>query len=308
MRFSIIVPTFNEEKDIIETLEALVSLDYPDKEILIVDDSTDSTPEVVQRYSDLGVRLIRPGGGGRCEARNKGILMATGEVLCILNADVRPEKDYLQRLVVHYQQGADYVLVASRVSNRNKLFARYVDCKARVRYRDPKLTEWTEGFSCRKEIAVQAGLFPSGYLIPICAGEDGEFGERLKKIEARKLADLSIVVDHVAPSSFQEYWRVRKGRGIGSVQIHRFLKNWSFWKIFAWNLLKTIRSIFYLVSVVPALLICWKAARFSEYGVRDLFPFLYAWMIEQAAFHTGEWQSSFQILRVERKSVHASSG
>ena len=46
MKFSIVVPTYNEENDIAGTLDALTSLDYPDKEIIVVDDSTDSTPAI----------------------------------------------------------------------------------------------------------------------------------------------------------------------------------------------------------------------------------------------------------------------
>jgi glycosyltransferase involved in cell wall biosynthesis len=47
MKFSIIIPTYNEERGIGATLEALLSLDYPDREIIVVDDSSDRTPEIV---------------------------------------------------------------------------------------------------------------------------------------------------------------------------------------------------------------------------------------------------------------------
>ena len=98
MKFSIIIPTYNEAGDIVATLEALLGLDYGDKEIIVVDDSTDQTPEIVRRYVDRGVRLIHPGGGGRCEARNIGIREAAGEVVVVLNADVRLPADFLQRV------------------------------------------------------------------------------------------------------------------------------------------------------------------------------------------------------------------
>src|SRR3990167_6012515 len=101
MKFSIIVPTYNEEKDITPTLEALSTLDYPDYEVFMVDDSTDSTPEIIERYKDRGIKLIHPGGVGRCEARNIGIKMATGEVVVILNADVQIPRDFLQKIKKH---------------------------------------------------------------------------------------------------------------------------------------------------------------------------------------------------------------
>lgn len=303
VKFSIIVPTYNEENDIAGTLEALIALEYPQKEIIVVDDSTDSTPAIVERYAGDGVRLIHPGGGGRCEARNNGILRATGDVVCILNADVRPRSDFLERLAVHYERGADYVLVASRVSNREDLFARYVDCAAHADY--PTDPSWTEGFSCRREVALEAGLFPVGFAVPIAAGEDGFFGTRLGESGARKVIDNTIVVDNVAPASFSEYWRIRKGRGAGSAQVHRFLDKWSFPRILMWNALKVVKTAIYLVTVVPALLVCHRATRHSERGSADLLPFLYAWAVEQLAFHVGEWESTFEIMAKERKLASA---
>lgn len=302
IKFSIIIPTYNEENDIAGTLEALLSLDYFDKEILVVDDSTDRTPEIVRSYALQGVRLIHPGGGGRCEARNLGIQEATGEIVCILNADVRPRADFLSRLTGHYNSGADYVLVAARISNQENLFARYVGCVSDFEYNentDPNQMEWTEGFSCRKEVAIKAGLFPVGFAVPICAGEDGFFGIGLRKSGARKVIDFSIVVDHVAPSRLVEYWRIRRGRGEGSAQVHRFLEKWPYPRLVLWNLLKTGRSLAYFILIIPALLFCWNATRYSPNKYKDCLPFFFAWSIERIAFHVGEWQMTFRMYAKE---------
>ena len=302
MKFSIIIPTYNEEHDIAATLEALLRLDYQDKEIMVVDDSTDRTPDIVRGYAGQGVRLIHPGGGGRCEARNLGIRNAAGEIVVILNADVHPRPDFLRRLAPHYEQGADYVLVSARVSNLDELFARYIGCVSDATYGsdDYDWMNWTEGFSCRKDIALKAGLFPSGFPVPIVAGEDGFFGENLSKAGGRKVVDLSVVVDHVAPGSWAGYWHSRKERGTGSAQVHRFLDKWSFSRIVAWNLLKTCRSVVYALTLAPALLFCARAARHSPRGNADLLPFLGAWIVEKVGFHLGEWRATFQIMRKEK--------
>lgn len=303
MKFSIVVPTYNEENDIAGTLDALTSLDYPDKEIIVVDDSTDSTPAVVGRYASRGVRLVRPARReGRCGARNLGIMESAGDIVVILNADVRPRRDFLRRLIPHYEQGYDYVLVNSVVANTDDLFARYVDAMAAVdESGDPSWMEWTEGFSCRREIAIRAGMFPTGFAVPICAGEDGFFGTNLKNLGARKKIDFTITVDHVAPASFAEYWQIRKGRGRGSPQIRRFLQKWPLAKIAAWAALRVVKTAVYTGLVVPVVYSVWRATRHSRRGLRDLVPFLWAWLIEQAAFHAGEWQSIFEIRRAENR-------
>lgn len=302
MKFSIVVPTYNEENDIRETIESLIRLDYPEKEILIVDDSTDGTPEIVNEYSDRGVVLIHPGGGGRCEARNLGVMSSQGEIVCILNADVRPRQDFLERLKAHYENGADYVLVKSRISNTEDLFARYVECMDDSVFSgefNPDTMDWTEGFSCRKNVAIAAGLFPVGFLLPICAGEDGYFGIGLRKQGAKKVFDFSIVVDHVAPATLNEYWRIRKGRGEGAAQMHRFIDGWPHSKLVVWNLLKIMKSAIIVGTILPLLATCARAARHSPRGMRDLLPFCYAWLVERVAFHVGEWQMASRIREKE---------
>ncbi len=302
MKFDIVIPTYNEERDIAGTLDGLLAIDYPDKEIIVIDDSTDTTPAIVHRYEDRGVRLIRPSKReGRCGARNIGILEASGDVVVILNADVRPRPDFLRRLAPYYEKGYDYVLVNSKVANTGELFARYVDAMSAANQSgDPSWMEWTEGFSCRRELAIRAGLFPTGFPVPICAGEDGFFGANLRKLGARKKIDFSITVDHVAPGTFAEYWHIRKGRGKGSPQVRRFLQRWSMGRIASRAVLRVARTVLYVALVIPAVSIVWRACRQSEKGSRDLLPFLWAWLIEQIAFHVGEWESVIEISRAER--------
>jgi glycosyltransferase involved in cell wall biosynthesis len=303
MKFSIVIPTYNEEKDIGATLDDLISLDWPDYEIIVVDDSIDRTPEIVATYFNMGVRLIVPEvRNGRCGARNLGIQSALGEIVIILNADVHLPKNFLRLISIHYQNGADYVLVRSVVENIENLFARYIECTSLHYFYDsePEKMEWTEGFSCRRQIAMAVGLFPDGYPVPLCAGEDGVFGDNLRKIGAMKLVDLSIVCTHIAPSAFIEYWHIRKGRGMGSPQIRRFIEGWSFPRIIARATLRIMRTILMIVSFVPMLWINYAYSKKSPMGFRDILPFCWAWSIEQVAFSVGEWSSIFEIWHAEK--------
>lgn len=304
MKFSIVVPTYNEEHDIGKTLESLVNLDWPDFEVLVVDDSTDNTPNIVKTFSDRGVKLIRPAKReGRCGARNLGILQATGEVVVILNADTHLPKNFFHLLTPHYEAGADYVLVSSVVENMEDLFARYVECVGKVMFynRDPSNIEWTEGFSCRRQSAIDAGMFPTGFAVPICAGEDGFFGTSLRALGAKKKVDLNIVVTHVAPASLSEYWYIRKGRGQGSPQIRRFLEKWSFARITIRASLRVVKNFLMATTIVPMALVCYRYCKVSDKGIRDLIPFCWAWIIEQASFSVGEFQSVWKIYKAENK-------
>lgn len=308
MKFSVVVPTYNEDQDIAATLDSLIALEWSEKEILVVDDSTDRTPEIVRGYADRGVRLIRPERReGRCGARNLGIMRATGDVVVILNADVHLPKDFLARIAPYYEQGYDYVLVRSVVENMGNLFARYVECMGIVEHygSDPSWMEWTEGFSCRRDVALRADLFPVGFVVPICAGEDGFFGENLRRIGARKKVDLDIVVTHISPASLADYWSVRVGRGRGSPQIRRFLQGWSHARIALRAALRIGKTLLAVFTVVPMLWVSHRAASVSPRGSRDLLPFAMAWFIEQVAFHIGEWKSIGEIRRAERSVMRA---
>lgn len=308
MKFSIVVPTYNEGRDIAATLDCLAALDWNDYEVLVVDDSTDRTPEIVQAYADRGVRLIRPEKReGRCGARNLGILESSGVVVVILNADVHLPRDFLRRIAPWYEQGYDYVLVRSEVENMQDLYARYVGCRGIVdHYRgDPNWMEWSEGFSCRREVAIRAGMFPVGFPVPICAGEDGFFGGNLRATGARKKIDLDAVVTHVAPAAFAEYWDIRMGRGRGSPQVRRFLHGWSWSRIVLRATLRVVKTGVWAGLLLPMLMVCYRAARESPRGQADLLPFCWSWLVEQVAFHVGEWKSITEIRRAERGNCAA---
>ena len=220
--FTIVIPTYNEESDIGVTLETLSTLEYSNFDVLVIDDSTDRTPELVSKFVDERIKCVRQTrGSGRSAARNQGILVAEGDVVVILNADVHLPSDFLIRLDKHYRQGADYVLVESEVTNIDMLFPRYIQSQHRLYYGpNTKVNmNWTEGFSCRRSAAIAVGLFPEGRSAPLVAGEDGWFGERLESNGYTRVFDRSIVVGHIMPTETIEFFTQRVGRGLGVAQI-----------------------------------------------------------------------------------------
>lgn len=303
---SIVVPTYNEQEDIRLTLEALVGLDYPRKEILVVDDSTDRTPEIVREFTFDGVRLIRPAvNGGRAGARNLGILEARGEIVVVLNADVRPSADFLTRIVPHYERGADFLLVQSEVANREHLLARYIEAVHRSNYPDVSKMWWTEGFSCRRAAALAAGLFPAGFPIPLRAGEDGCFGQALER-RCRKAIDTSIVVRHVAPHRLSDFWKERVSRGVGTPLYKRFVDRMPLAQIAAQSLLKTLYACAVVFAVAPMLARGYRLSRHSPRRAHDVLPLAAAATLERVGQILGEWIGLVRLWRLPRgQEAHA---
>ena len=87
MKVSIITPTFNSTKTIKDTLESVKNQTYPDIEHIIIDgNSTDNTLDIIKKYPHI-VKCISESDQGIYHAMNKGIRVATGEIIAILNSD-----------------------------------------------------------------------------------------------------------------------------------------------------------------------------------------------------------------------------
>ena len=85
---SVIMPAFNRAEFIPQAIESVLSQDYPNCEIMVVDDgSTNSTPAIVRRYSSSRVRYLRRDHGGPAAARNAGIESARGAWIAFLDSD-----------------------------------------------------------------------------------------------------------------------------------------------------------------------------------------------------------------------------
>jgi len=84
---SVIIPSYNCEAYIAETINSVLAQDYPSIELLIIDDgSTDKTVNIAQSYGDK-LKLISQTNAGVCVARNRGIKEANGEFICLLDHD-----------------------------------------------------------------------------------------------------------------------------------------------------------------------------------------------------------------------------
>ena len=94
---SVVIPVYNEEKDIGDCLKSLKKQAYKDIEIIIVDDgSTDNTIKIVEKYN---IKILDQNHQGPGAARNLGAKNASGNILIFIDADMTFDEDYLKNLI-----------------------------------------------------------------------------------------------------------------------------------------------------------------------------------------------------------------
>ncbi len=93
MKISVIIPAHNEEKNIGDSLKAILAQDYPDYEVIVVDNnSTDGTAEIARPFN---VKVVHESNKGTMWSCERGRKEAVGELVVRMDADCLPEKDWL---------------------------------------------------------------------------------------------------------------------------------------------------------------------------------------------------------------------
>ena len=126
---SVIVPAYNEAKVVNQTIESILASDYPNFDIIFVDDgSTDDTVDVVKgRFGGHPlVTVLSKGNGGKSRALNYGIERTDAPIVITLDADTQFYPDTLPKLVRHFSDphvGA--VAGNAKVGNRINVMTRW---------------------------------------------------------------------------------------------------------------------------------------------------------------------------------------
>ncbi len=95
-KISVVCCSYNGSSTIKDTLDGLIELDYPNYEVIVVNDgSTDGTTDIVEKYP---FRLISTANWGLSNARNTGLSHADGEIVAYIDDDAYPDKNWLKYL------------------------------------------------------------------------------------------------------------------------------------------------------------------------------------------------------------------
>jgi len=111
-RVSVIIPTYNRQKFIMEAVESVLAQTYSDFELIVVDDgSTDDTAKLLAAVQDNRVKYVRQENAGRSRARNRAIEMAKGEYIAFLDSDDSYLPDKLRMQVEHLDTHPELAMV-----------------------------------------------------------------------------------------------------------------------------------------------------------------------------------------------------
>ena len=153
---SCIVPVYNGERYLRETIDSIFAQTYCPLEILVADDgSTDGTPAIVAGFGDR-VRYLRQDNQGPAAARNLGIRATTGDFIAFLDADDLWHPEKLERQMARFQARPELCYCVTYSQN---FWVPEMTAEAE-RYRDHRISRPMPGFVTGTLVA-RRGMFES---------------------------------------------------------------------------------------------------------------------------------------------------
>jgi len=213
-RVSVIVCSYNGGRTLGDCLEALCQIDYPDFEVIVVDDgSTDATPAVASEYD---VRLIRTENRGLSSARNTGLMAVTGEIVAYTDDDAYPDPHWLTYLAAMFQRTNHAGIGGPNIPPRGD--GPIADCVANAPggpvhvLLDDELAEHIPGcnMAFRRERLIEIGGFDPRYRV---AGDDVDICWRLQERGWTIAFSPAAIVWHHRRNSIRGYWKQQQGYG-----------------------------------------------------------------------------------------------
>ncbi|BBB24031.1 glycosyl transferase, family 2 [Isorropodon fossajaponicum endosymbiont JTNG4] len=164
MKLSIITVVWNNKTTIRDAIDSVLSQNYPNIEYIIIDGgSTDGTIEIIKQCQDKIAKFVSEPDKGIYDAMNKGIALATGDIIGILNSDdFYINKFVIQKIIKAFEKKVDCVfadLVYVKPNNLEKVIRRY---NSRYFSPDKFAYGWMPAhptFFARKEVYQKYGMF-----------------------------------------------------------------------------------------------------------------------------------------------------
>ena len=160
---SVVIPLYNKESSIAQSLKSVLSQEYDDFEVVIVDDgSTDGSGGVVEAINDPRIRLIKQENGGPSKARNTGMKNAKGEWILFLDADDELEPGALEYFAKNINKHFDTSFIfapfySSRCGSKTLAF-KYQEGTVENPYKEHffgRILPRTGAFVCKRNLCME---------------------------------------------------------------------------------------------------------------------------------------------------------
>ncbi|MDO8622732.1 MAG: glycosyltransferase [archaeon] len=234
---SVLVPAFNEEKTIGDTIKAISLSQHPIKEIIVINDgSSDNTKKIVQRlmkeYPNL--KLLDKKNSGKGDSLNEGLKIASGELVAVVDADSYPSSDSFEKMMGFFDDeivGAATCIFIPR--NKNSFIEKLQVVEYSVIAFTRKLLDYVGAIYVtpgplalyRKDILIKVGGFDTKNIT-----EDIEVTWRLAYHGYQRRMTLATNATTTVPTKVKQWYNQRIRWNIGGIQCiskykNQFMKN-----------------------------------------------------------------------------------
>jgi GT2 family glycosyltransferase/exo-beta-1,3-glucanase (GH17 family) len=221
-RISVVICSCNGARTIRDCFEGLLKLEYPDYEVIVVNDgSTDLTAAIAHQY---GFRAISTENRGLSSARNTGMEAATGEIIAYTDDDARPDPGWLRYLAATFTSGNYIGVGGPNIAPPGD--GSIAECVANAPggplhvLLSDREAEHIPGcnMAFRKEALQAIGGFDPQYRI---AGDDVDVCWRLQQQGWKLGFNPAAVVLHHRRNSVRAYWKQQVGYGRAEALLER---------------------------------------------------------------------------------------
>lgn len=267
---SVVIPAHDEAEVIDKAVSAVLQLDWPQLDVIVVDDgSRDGTRDLVRPFlADGRVRLLhKPSNEGKSMAINDALPICRGDLVLLMDADGVPDPAVLEQMTPHFMRGGKIAAVTGnpRVLNTRTVLARLqaIEFTSTIGIQRRGDSVWgrlmTVSGLC---VLFDRRVVESVYgFAPDMATEDIDLSWRLQLTGHEVVYEPSALFGMEAPESLRALWRQRRRWVVGLAQVLRrhlleasHPRNWRLWPV----ALTATLSIVWAHAVVVATVV-WTA-------------------------------------------------
>jgi len=309
---SVVVPAYNCERTIAQTLQAIQAQTYPHVNIIVVDDgSSDATASIVQSFAD--VKYVHQENSGPASARNRGAQESADEFIFFTDSDCVPDTQWIERMMPRFQDQRVSVVAGSYgIVNEENILARCIHKEILFRHHHlmpsyPKAFG-SYNFGVRRKVFEKVGGFDTQYRE--ASGEDNDLSYKLVKTGGKIYFEKKALVGHFHPEKVMQYLQEQCRHGFWRVKMYAdhpsMLKgdDYTFWK----DVLEVPISLFLMAGFIIGLsgIVLFKFL-WGIFLVLIFMEFFYGYKITHN-FSEGFILSSVMVLRSFSRTIGLSSG